>query len=83
MMLLLKDLGLMYLVKTIGAMRENIYNENRAINAFVDDFQLANADRYSSQYFFLMGGIGVNSYSFQGSDLMCENDILGRNNVQD
>lgn len=81
-MLLLKKLRLMYLVKTMGAMGQDTYNKDKALDVFEDALQLANADRYSSQYLYFIHGIGIDSYSFQSLDLIYGNDILVEKKVQ-
>lgn len=72
----------MYLVGTIGAMGQNTDDKDRAFDTFGDALKLVNVDGYSSQYSYLIHGIGVNSYSFQGSDLMLGNGILGEKKVK-
>lgn len=56
-------------------MEYDTYNEDKTLSAFGDTFKLANVDRYSSQYLYFKGAIGVDSYSFQGSDLILGNGI--------
>lgn len=63
-------------------MRYDIYDEDRALNAFGNTFQLTNIDKYNSQYLYLMHKICINSYNFQDCDFMHENSILGKKKVQ-
>lgn len=54
----------MYLVRIIEAVGQDTFDKDRALNAFEDIFQLANAKRYNSQYLYLIREIGADSYSF-------------------
>lgn len=58
------------------------YDKNRALDIFEDTLQLANANRYSCQYSYPIYWIGINSYSFQGSNLIRENGILVKKKMQ-
>ncbi len=49
---------------------------------FGNTFYLININRYNSQYLYLIRSISVNSYNFQGSNLIYENGILVEKKIQ-